>query len=113
MKRHVQVIVAVLCALGVAPALVRAQQVPERERRQQLSPAERESTRQQRFERLDARGARDARDARDGGQGGQDRRGMSRDERQQLRRDIGDHGRDIYGGQQGGFRPGQGRPQRR
>jgi hypothetical protein len=42
---------------------------------------------------------------------------MSRDERQQLRRDIGDHGRDIYGGQQGGFRPGQGqgsgRPQRR
>jgi hypothetical protein len=99
MNRHV--IATVLCTLCLLPLGAAAQQGQERPRWQQLSPAERDRVRQDRTER------RDTRDT------GQERRGMSRDERQQLRRDIGDHGRDIYGGQQGGFRPGQGRPQRR
>lgn len=101
MNLPVHVIAAALLALSLVPVGAAAQQAPQRERWQQLSPAERDRVRQDRVDR------------RDGRDNAQDRRVMSRDERQQLRRDIGDHGRDIYGGQQGGFRPGQGRPQRR
>jgi hypothetical protein len=95
-------VTVLFCVLGLLPFAAHAQQGNERPRwQQQLSPAERERMMRSRPERRDERG------------GQPDRRQMSADERQQLRRDISDHGRDIYGGQPGGNRSGQGRPQRR
>jgi hypothetical protein len=77
-----------LCLAAFAPvAQAQAQPAPDRQRWQQLTPAERDRLRAE-------RGSRER-----GGE--QDRRAMSPDERQQLRRDIGDHGRDVYGGKSG------------
>lgn len=91
-----------MCLLVCAP-VAQAQQAPDRQRWQQLTPAERD--------RLKAeRASRD-------GAGQKDRRSMSPDERQQLRRDISDHGRDVYGGKSGSghpaFAPGRQQQQQR
>ena len=76
-----------LCLAVFAPVVrAQAQPAPERQRWQQFTPAERDQLRAERA-------------SREGGQ--KDRRSMSPDERQQLRRDIGDHGRDVYGGKSG------------
>ena len=91
-----RVVVTVLCALALAPTLAGAQQPADRQRWQQMSPAERDRAMRERADRREERGSQP------------ERRSMSNDERQQLRRDISDHGRDIYGGQPGGHRPGQG-----
>lgn len=93
MNRHI--IAVTLCSLGLGLALIcpgaQAQQTPDRQRWEQLTPAERDRLRGERAKR----------------EGGaqKDRRSMSPDERQQLRRDIGDHGRDVYGGKSGSGHP--------
>ena len=112
MNRHVIAVMLCVLALALAPFGAQAQSAPDRQRWQQLSPAERERLMRSRNDNRDNRDNPDKREDR-GGQ--QDRRTMSPDERQQLRRDISDHGREIYGGQSGGNRSGRGpgRPQRR
>ncbi len=99
---NAHVVATLLFALALAPTWAGAQQSPDRQRWQQMSPAEREREVRERADRREERG------------GQPERRSMSSDERQQLRRDISDHGRDIYGGQSGGQRSWQGqrRPQR-
>lgn len=87
-------------ALGaaLAPCAALAQQPQERPRWQQMSPAERERMMQERQARRAQREGQK-------GDGQPERRHLSVDERQQLRRDIGDHGRDIYRDRPGGPRP--------
>ena len=101
MNRHV--VATLLCVMAMFPFSAGAQPSQDRPQWQQMSPAERERAVRDRAERRDERA------------GAAERRSMSNDERQQLRRDISDHGRDIYGGQSGRPRPGggQGSPQRR
>ncbi len=103
---NAHIVATLLCALALAPTWAGAQQSPDRQRWQQMSPAERDRAVRERADRRDERDRQTERPS------------MSSDERQQLRRDISDHGRDIYGGQSGGQRSwqgqgqGQGRPQR-